>query len=396
MNLFENEVDFIIEGAETERILKYCSDKGLKINNLKKEGYKLFGSLRAKDYKKLKKIRIKYGLKMKITNKRGYYFFIKKNQTKAGFVFGLIFVILSSIILNKFIWEINIYGNKDVDAETIIQSAEEMGLKKGTLSKKHDSQTVEWYIMNENEGLALVEVNIQGSCANILVREATKPAEMKSDDDIPINIIASRYGVIRKMDVFDGQDAVKVGDAVMKGDILVSAVYEDRHNKLTLKHARANIIAETDYSIEVEFPLEQIIEKRGNINKKTYEIDLMGLKIKLGNIKNQSDYIVEEEEFDLHFLWIKLPINLIIKRYYDVKYNTITYNFEQGREGAYQLLEHEEEEIFKNAKIISRKDTEKIKDNKYIIKADYICLMDIGQEQALESDIPWENTDDMS
>ena len=332
---------------------------------------------------------------MKITNKRGYYFFIKKNQTKAGFVFGLIFVILSSIILNKFIWEINIYGNKDVDAETIIQSAEEMGLKKGTLSKKHDSQTVEWYIMNENEGLALVEVNIQGSCANILVREATKPAEMKSDDDIPINIIASRYGVIRKMDVFDGQDAVKVGDAVMKGDLLVSAVYEDRHNKLTLKHARANIIAETDYSIEVEFPLEQIIEKRGNINKKTYEIDFMGLKIKLGNIKNQSDYIVEEE-FDLHFLWIKLPINLIIKRYYDVKYNTITYNFEQGREGAYQLLEREEKEIFKDAKIISRKDTEKIKDNKYIIKADYICLMDIGQEQALESDIPWENTDDMS
>ena len=395
MNLFENEVDFIIEGAETERILKYCSDKGLKINNLKKDGYKLFGSLRAKDYKKLKKIRIKYGLKIKIINKRGYYFFIKKIQTKAGIVFGLIFVILSSIILNKFIWEINIYGNKDVDAETIIQSAEEMGLKKGTLSKKHDSQTVEWYIMNENEGLALVEVNIQGSCANILVREATKPAEMKSDDDMPVNIIASRYGVIRKMDVFDGQDAVKVGDAVMKGDLLVSAVYEDRHNKLTLKHARANIIAETDYSIEVEFPLEQIIEKRGNINKKTYEIDFMGLKIKLGNIKNQSDYIVEEE-FDLHFLWIKLPINLIIKRYYDVKYNTITYNFEQGREGAYQLLEHEEEEIFKKANIISRKDTEKIKDNKYIIKADYICLMDIGQEQALESDIPWENTDDMS
>lgn len=396
MNLFENEVDFVIEGAETEQILKYCSDKGLKINNLKKEGYKLFGRIRAKDYKKLKKIRIKYGLKMKITNKRGYYFFIKKNQTKAGFIFGLIFVILSSVILNNFIWEINIYGNKDVDEETIIQSAEEMGLKKGTLSKKHDSQTVEWYIMNENEGLALVEVNIQGSCANILVREATKPAEMKSDDDIPVNIIASRYGVIRKMDVFDGQDAVKVGDAVMKGDLLVSAVYEDRHNKLTLKHARANIIAETDYSIEVEFPLEQIIEKRGNINKKTYEIDFMGLKIKLGNIKNQSDYIVEEEEFDLRFLWIKLPINLIIKRYYDVKYNTITYNFEQGREGAYQLLEHEEEEIFKNAKIISRKDTEKIKDNKYIIIADYICLMDIGQEQALESDIPWENTDDMS
>lgn len=396
MNLLKNKVDFVIEGAETEKILKYSSENGIEINNLKKDGYKLYGSIPAKDYKKLKNPKRKYGLKIKITKKRGYYFFIKKNKIKIGFVFGLIFVVLYSIFLNNYIWEINIYGNNDVDSEKILESAREMGLKKGTLAKKHDVQVIEWHIMNENKYIALAEVNIQGSCANIHVREASEPAKMKYDDDEPVNIVASRYGIIRKMDVFDGQDVVKVGDAVMKGDLLVSAVYEDRHNKLTLKHARANIIAETDYSIEVEFPLEQIIEKKGNIKKKTYEIDFMGLKFILGKVKNESDYYVEEEKSDLYFLWIKLPVNLIVKRYFDVKQNTITYNFEQGRAGAYLLLEQKESEIFKDADIISRKDTEKIKDNNYIIKADYICLMNISKEQPIESDIPWENTDDIS
>ena len=46
--------------------------------------------------------------------------------------------------------------------------------------------------------------------------------------------------------------------------------------------------------------------------------------------------------------------------------------------------------------IISRTVEEKIKDNKYILKAEYICLMDIAEEQPIESDVPWENTDDMS
>ena len=46
--------------------------------------------------------------------------------------------------------------------------------------------------------------------------------------------------------------------------------------------------------------------------------------------------------------------------------------------------------------IISKKLDEKVKDGKYIITADYICLMDIAEEQDILSDVPWENTDDIS
>ena len=59
--------------------------------------------------------------------------------------------------------------------------------------------------------------------------------------------------------------------------------------------------------------------------------------------------------------------------------------------------EEEKEKIeMADMEIISKKVEEKVKDGKYILKADYICLMDIAEEQDILSDIPWENTDDMS
>ncbi|MBQ2861522.1 MAG: sporulation protein YqfD, partial [Oscillospiraceae bacterium] len=177
---------------------------------------------------------------------------------------------------------------------------------------------------------------------------------------------------------------------------LVSAVYEDRHNKLTLKHARANVIAETDYCIEVEFPLEQTLTSQGKNIKTVTEIEFLGSVFRIGSHKNTEELIKEKEEKTLYFLWIKFPVNVIITRYFDVKSNNITYNFDQGRDGAFELLEEMEEKELFDAEIISRIDYEKVKNNKYIIKSDYICLMNIAEEQPIESDIPWENTDDIS
>ncbi len=392
-----NTVEFTVSGADTERFLTKCTGMGIEVKNPKKyDGYKLSGRVYAMDYKKLRNPARKMGLKLKLEKKHGAYFFAKKHRNKIGFILGISVIYFSMLIMNMFIWEIEVKGNERVETFEIMNSAEQMGLKKGTLAKSHTVQDMEWYIVRENEGLASAEINIQGSRAQISVSEMNEEPEMMYDDDMPVNIIASRYGVIRKIDVFDGQGTVKPGDAVMKGDLLVSAVYEDRHNKLTLKHSRANIVAETDYTIEVEFPLEQKIKKTGGVKKTVTEIEFLGLKIRLENSENCEGSLFETEEKKLRFFWIELPINLITTRYFAVKENTVTYNFEQGKSGAYQLLFENEQEQLKDCEILSKKLNESVKNGKYIIKADYICLMEIGEEQPIESNIPWENTDDMS
>lgn len=298
--------------------------------------------------------------------------------------------------MNMFVWEINVLGNRNVKTDEILKSASEMGLITGTLAKVHFVQDIEWFILRKYPELSSVEINIQGSIANIKLNETREKAEMVSDDDIPTNIIASKYGVIRRIDVFDGQKIAETGEAVMKGDLLVSAVYEDRHNKLTLKHARANVIAETDYSLTAEFPLEQKIYSKDKIIKKTYKIIFLGKDFIIGNYKNIYDLPFEETKKDFSFFGIKIPINVIITRYFSVKEDTITYTFEEGRKKSFELLELKEKNEMNGMEIISKKTEESIKNGKYIIKADYVVLMNIAEEQQIESDVAWENTDDMS
>ena len=165
---------------------------------------------------------------------------------------------------------------------------------------------------------------------------------------------------------------------------------------MTLKHTRAKIIAETDYNLKVEFPLEEKILEKDKLYKTTYEITILGKILNIGNYENEEELPFEKEEKQFMFFGIKLPIKLIITRYFSVKQNSITYNFEQGRQKAYNQLALKEKADMKDMEIVSRTTEEIIKDGKYIINADYIVLMDIAKEQPIESDIPWENTDDMS
>ena len=389
-------VDFCAEGADFEKLLNYCAENKIEILSPRKKGYSFFGKIKAKDYKKLRIPARKAGIKLKIIKKRGLYFYLKNNKSKILFASGATVIVFFILFMNLFIWDIRVSGCKNIEPEIIIETAEKAGLKSGTFKQKPDVQLIEWDIIKNIEGIATAEINIQGCRATILINEAKEPAEMKSDDDVPVNIVASRYGVIRKMNVFDGQDAVKIGDAVMKGDLLVSAVYEDSHNKLTLKHARANVIAETDYCITAEFPLEQIIKSKGNLKKTIYEAEILGIDFKLGKQITTNNMIIEKEEKTLYFFWIKLPVKVTIYRCFDVKVNNITYNFEQARDGAEAILKEKEDIELENMEIISKTVNEKVKNNKYIITADYIVLMDIAKEQQIESDIPWENTDDMS
>lgn len=393
---FKGYVDFYAEGADIEGFLTDCVKDGIYITSIKKQEYKFWGTIDSKDYKRIRKKVRKHSLKAVIIKKHGIKLFYRKHKNKIGFLIGTIFIYLSILFMNLFIWEINVIGNDKIDTNTIIKSAEKTGLVTGTLSKKHFTPDMEWFIMNENEGIANVEINIQGSVANIIISESLEKPEMKYDDDVPTNIVASKYGIIRSLDVFDGWEKVNVGDAVMKGDLLVSAVFEDRHNKLTLKHARAKIFAETDYKLDVEFPFKEIIKTKGKKEKIVYDINFLGKNFKFGKHNNSSDFLSSKESKQIYFLWIKLPINVDITTYYSVKQNTITHSIENSKIKALELLEEKERKEMAEMKIISKKLSEKIKNEKYIINAEYIVLMDICEEQPLESDIPWENTDDMS
>ena len=96
---------------------------GINIMFPKKSGYVMHGSVLASDYKKLRIIVRRLGLKMRIEKKRGIYFTLKKHRNKIGLAAGAAFAAIFVLFLNLFVWEINISGNREVSNEETLRKS---------------------------------------------------------------------------------------------------------------------------------------------------------------------------------------------------------------------------------------------------------------------------------
>ena len=86
----------------------------------------------------------------------------------------------------------------------------------------------------------------------IEVRERI-PAPQVENDTTPRNILASQDGTILSLKVYEGEAAVKKGEAVLKGDLLISSVVTNKDLSVSFKHARGVAIAQTRHTVSHTF-----------------------------------------------------------------------------------------------------------------------------------------------
>ena len=108
-------VNIVIEGYYIEQFINICNNKQIDLWNIKKENsIKVFASIYIKDFKKLKQICKKTKCKIKIQNKKGLPFVVKKYKKRKFFFIFLLLIILTIILLSIFIWNIEIQGKIDI------------------------------------------------------------------------------------------------------------------------------------------------------------------------------------------------------------------------------------------------------------------------------------------
>lgn len=148
-------------------------------------------------------------------------------------------------------------GNERVDSQVLLQALEELGVRRGVLKSGLDAREIQLEVQLKVDDLSWAALNIRGTTATLLVRERTVPPQ-KIDTKVPANVVAARDGQIVSMAVTDGRAAVRKGDAVREGEILVSGVFEDRWGLNHLLRANAKVIARVPESLAVEVPLTPV------------------------------------------------------------------------------------------------------------------------------------------
>ena len=229
-------VNFRAYGGFSDRFLNICTRDGIPLWNIKNVKGNISASTTINGYLSIRNAVKKSGMKLKVLEKKGLIFFLKRNRVRVGIVIGLSFFACIATILSQFIWSVSLIGNVELEQDYLLKTFEERGVKVGAFVKVLDDENIAEDVVSEIEMLSWASVNRKGTSVVIEVREKTQAPE-KYDDETPTNLIAGEDGIIVSIDSLYGIEEVKPGSAVIKGDLLISGIVPHADGTESFVHA---------------------------------------------------------------------------------------------------------------------------------------------------------------
>lgn len=283
-----------VQGRFPERILNIASTSGIYLHNIKrKDSETLSFSVGKKGYEKLISTEVS-GVSLTLTESYGIPIFFKKYKKRIMLLFLPLFFTIIATFFSFFVWRVEITGGDDVLQKKVLEGIAGKGVHIGALKHKIDQYEVKRTSIMEIDDLSWLWVDIRGTTAKVKIQKRTpKP------DIIPVNepsdVISLHDGIIEKMQVYCGIPLVKEGDAVEKGQTLVTGIFRSENENIPTyyHHATANITVRLFKEKTVIIPKKNM-EKIPTGRKKS----VFGIKFKKNQINFSLNSGISYKEYD--------------------------------------------------------------------------------------------------
>lgn len=247
LSLLFGNLRIIVHGSTIERFLNMCIKNEIKLYKIeRKDEVCMCASVSISDFRKLLHYMGRTGCHVHITKKIGLPFFIYKFRKRYALWIGTILAILLFLALTNCIWVIDIQTSGQVDLSELRKNLNNAGAYTGVPIYFIDETKIAQTVKFNMKTLDYISVSRLG---NRLIIQAINDIDAPKiqDDKSVTGIVASYDGVITKMDVKGGYPLVKVGDAVLQGDKLVTALTPPTTEQGTghIGHSIASITANT-------------------------------------------------------------------------------------------------------------------------------------------------------
>lgn len=369
-----------VNADRPEKILNLCAAQGISVWRVLLRENTLYFKIGIKSFKRLRLVKRKTGGRIHITKKAGLPFFVARNRKRYGMAVGIAVFFFTLHFMSGFIWNVCISGNNAVDSAAIADALQTIGVCEGARAAKIDPEEKRNELLLEMKELSWAAINIEGSRVTVDVIE-TKFEDEK--DTAPSNLKAGYDGIVRKIEVIKGNAAVKVGDAVRKGDLLVSGMHEYSDQTTDLTRARGKIYAEVNQSFRVAQPLT-VTEylKTGETDERSV-LRFFGLDIPLFFGKITGTF--ESEAPPRHFSDGEsyLPVEIYARKFFKTCETTYTLTEEQAKQRATQQMEKQISDTLGECEILQRNEKTMVEGENLVLAVDIKCIKDIVLEEKI-------------
>lgn len=379
--LLRGYVCFIAQGGFSERFINLCAFRRIGIWDVRSEDKSLRGKISASDFHKLRAVARKTGVRIKIEEKRGLPFYIKAHSNRAGLIIGAVFFMVFCCVMNSFVWCISISDSESFSREQIMEVAEKAGLTYGVRVSLFDEEKAAREIYKAFDGrLSYVKVNIKGSLAAVEFRDSKKKLTVEESGE-PSNIVADFDGVIISDETYQGAKNISRGNAVRKGDVLISGVVEGIDSKPLYYEAKGKFTALRETQSQIVINADKKIKKPVK-EKNFYSVIVFGFRLPLSfsvyPAENEREYIYRE-----YLTYDGFVLPFAIEKKTVISFEESTMSADEIIKSACMNYSAYVYDKYKNSNIVSSQVKIKSEKDRTIISGEYKTIDFIGESKRI-------------
>ena len=214
-----------VSGDACERFFNLCAYHRLKLWRLLPEAEAYTACISVRDFRKLKTLVKKSHVRLRITERHGLPFFIRKYRRRRLWVLGFLAAVWLLLWLGAHVWRITLNGNVRQTSPILYNWLQENGIYYGMRKSEVDCERLSAALRNAFPDFSWVSATLHGTQLSIQVREGSFSEETEPKKaDVPSSLVAAQSGIIESIYVRSGRALVAAGDEVEKGQLLVSGV----------------------------------------------------------------------------------------------------------------------------------------------------------------------------
>jgi len=197
------------------------------------------------------------GIEYEISREYGLPVVLEFLKLRPGIGIGVLLMLVWLWYSSRLIWNVQIIGSSKTPAGEIIAQLEELGCGVGDYYPGINFNDVHARYLAQQNDISWLSVYMNGTVAEVQVRELWPDERRIPETGTYANVVARNAGVVEEIHIVNGSAAVKAGDTVVPGQVLISGITELKDGSLLYEYAEGEVICRTFSVIEAEAVTER-------------------------------------------------------------------------------------------------------------------------------------------
>ena len=365
-----------VKGRYPERLVNLCANRGIPVWQVRRRREGIDCRLFARDYRKLHAFRRQGCVHLRVTRKKGLPFLCRRYRRRPGLLIGLALFCAFLTVMPRFVWRVEVRSRGDVDEAAVVSALDELGLRVGVPLARVDGADLRHRLALALPEVSWAAVNDDGAVVTVEVRGVEEKPAVKEGW---ANLVAAREGQIVALYVQSGSAAVKVGDAVTAGQLLVSGTEVYADGRTVFRRSEGQVLAETERTVTVRLPLTRVESVPCGAPLTRRVVSAFGLTIPLYVGRLEGDYERRVTRKDMIVDGITLPLWTAQATFTPVHRREVTLTPEQADREAAALLDEAVAAELEGVEILSRADQTAVEGDALVLTAVCQCRENVAR-----------------